>query len=143
MLRGIAPVSAFARIPLVQRPWGFFTINCFFGSMHYSSRMQAHVMNVLKDAGLFNSYKLCTILDYDASTCHRGFQSTKHGRNSTFCLSLTPGCPWCAQTAPAKLRKRIRQFNSPPEDVTYKPERASQPPSHLCFAMLPDLETIV
>ena len=30
-----------------------------------------HVMSALKDAGLFNSYKLCTVFGYDTPTCHR------------------------------------------------------------------------
>jgi hypothetical protein len=42
-----------------------------------------HVVSALKGAGLFNSYKLFTVFDYDTLTCHDGFQSTKHGRNST------------------------------------------------------------
>jgi hypothetical protein len=64
---------------------GVFTMGCFFGLdalSTYSSRMQVHVMNVLKGAGLFNSYKLCTVFDYDTPTFHSGLHSTKHGRNS-------------------------------------------------------------
>jgi hypothetical protein len=39
--------------------------------------MQVHVVSALKGAGLFNSYKLCTVFDYDTLTCHDGFSIYK------------------------------------------------------------------
>ena len=90
-------------------------MGCFFGLdalSTYSSRMQVHVMNVLKGAGLFNSYKLCTVFDYDTPTCHGGLHSTKHGRNSkdvTFLSQVITRMPLVSTDA-QQTRKRIRQI---------------------------------
>ena len=100
MLRGIA-VSAFARVHPLSKGHGGFHNGLFLrldALSTYSSRMQVLVMNVLKGAGLFNSYKLCTVFDYDTPTCHSGLHSTKHGRNSkdvTFLSQIITqgGCP--------------------------------------------------
>lgn len=79
---------SFVQVPL-SKAMGVYAICCLRLDTHstHSFRMQMHVMNALKGAGLFNSYKLCTSLWIMIPlTCHSGFQPTEHGRNSKVTL---------------------------------------------------------